>query len=263
MEEETTVPEGRDFLQLIWDQEDECEIDTDSRLSELGKKAPKCLEYLGTVLSHLDRMSSCWWGCRGGDHRIEYLCGRATSNARASLRLVRFGFYDEVLVLSRGLGEIANLMQLFVCDPGSFNEWKNASPTIIRKEFSPVKVRVKIESTTLSPIINKDRYGLLSERATHVHPETTPQMHNVYEQPVAGAKLQDAGILICMNELALPICIIALYSAKLLNIENTISMHIMLSARRLAEQLGGINITTIDEYLKMLVCIQLLSKMQR
>ena len=94
--EQAAVPEGLSFLNLVWDQEDSCETETDSRIPNMGVKAPKCLEHIGTVLSLLDRMASCWWVCRGGDHLIEYLCGRVASNARAALRLLRFGFYDEL-----------------------------------------------------------------------------------------------------------------------------------------------------------------------
>ena len=242
------VPEGHRFLQLIWSLEDECQSETDRRLPGLGKKAPECLKQIGTVLSLMDRMASCWWVCREGDHRIEYLCGRAASSARAVLRLIRLGFYDEALVLSRGLGEIANLMQLFCYDTNALDEWKNASPKKIRTDFSPVKVRLRIESASMSPAIKEGRYKLLSERAAHVHPGTTPQSHNILGMPVAGAQLQDAGILVCLNELALPLCIITTFGAKLLALDIETAKYIFSSARTLAEQIGGANITDIDDY---------------
>ena len=248
MDIDADVPEGHRFLQLIWSHEDECQSQTDSQIPELGKKAPECLKQIGTVLSLMDRMASCWWVCREGDHRIEYLCGRAASSARAVLRLIRLGFYDEALVLSRGLGEIANLMQLFCCDADALDEWKNSSPTEIRRDFSPVKVRLRIETVSASPAITEDRYRLLSERAAHVHPGTTPQSHNILGIPVAGAQLQVEGILVCLNELALPLCIIATFGAKLLALEKETANYIFSSARILAEQLGGATITEIDEY---------------
>lgn len=242
------VPEGHRFLEFIWSLEDECQSQTDRQLPDLGKRAPECLKQIGTVLSLMDRMASCWWVCREDDHRIEYLCGRAASTARAVLRLIRLGFYDEALVLSRGLGEIANLMQLFCCDADALDQWKNASPTQIRREFSPVKVRLRLESISMSPAIKEDRYRLLSERAAHVHPGTTPQSHNILGMPIAGAQLQDAGILVCLNELALPLCIIATFGTTLLSLEKETAKYIFSSARNLAEQIGGANITEIDEY---------------
>ncbi len=248
MDIDADVPEGNRFLQLVWSLEDECQAQTDRRICDLGKKAPECLKQLGTLLSLMDRMASCWWVCRKGDHRIEYLCGRATSNARAALRLVRFGFYDEVLVLSRGLGEIANLMQLFCRDADALDEWKNASPAKIRGDFSPVKVRRRIENLLMSPVIGKDRYRRLSERAAHVHPGTTPQSHNILGRPSTGSQLQDAGILVCLNELALPLCIIVAFGAKLLALNKETEKYIFSSARTLAEQIGDASITKIDEY---------------
>ena len=242
------VPEGHRFLKLVWSLEDECQTQTDCRLPDLGKKAPECLKQIGTALSLMDRMASCWWVYREGDHRIEYLCGRSASSARAVLRLIRLGFYDEALVLSRGLGEIANLMQLFCSDADALDEWKGASPTKIRKDFSPVKVRLRIETVSMSPAIKEDRYRLLSERAAHVHPGTTPQSHNTLGMPVAGAQLQDAGILVCLNELALPLCIIATFGAKLLDLDNETTKYIFSSAKALAEQIGGADITSIDEH---------------
>ena len=208
------------------------------------------MKHIGTMLSLLDRMASCWWGCKKGDHRIERLCGRAASNSRAILRLIRFGFYDEALALSRGLGETANLMQLFQSDDQALNEWKRASPREIRIKFSTFHVRRRLEIVKKSPCIKEDRYRLLSERAVHVHPGTTPQCYNALGVPVAGAMPQDSRILVCLNEVALPLCIIAPFGAGVLDLEKEAKRNIILSARALAEQLGGAGITTIDEILQ-------------
>src|SRR5262245_48629772 len=126
-ESDTSVPEGAAFLKLVWDQEDACQRETDTRLPGMGNRAPACFEQIGTVLSLLDRMASCWWACQGGDHIVEYLCGRVASTGRAALRLMRLGFYDESLVLSRGIGEIANLFLLFKEEPRALEEWKVSS----------------------------------------------------------------------------------------------------------------------------------------
>lgn len=252
-DKEAYAPEQDQFLQLIWSQEDECEIHTDRRMNGLGKKTPECLKQIGTVLSLMDRMASCWWGCPNGDHRIEHLCGRAASSGRATLRLIRFGSYDEALVLSRSLGEIANLMQLFFCDDQALNEWKSASPEEARKKFSPVEVRVRLEHLAQSPCIKKDRYRLLSERSAHVHPGTIPQRYNILGIPVAGAMPQDAGILVCLNELALPLCIIATCGASKLELERETTRYIISSARALADQLGAADITSIDDFLKSIL----------
>lgn len=252
MKDDVEIPEGEDYLQFLWSLEDKCQLQTDRRMPELGKKAPECWKHLGTVLSLLDRMASCWWKCRGGDHKIEYLCGRAASSAGAVVRLIRHGYYDEALVLSRGLGEIANLMHLFSIDARSLDEWTNAAPLTVRREFSPVKVRRRLESLSTTPLIKEDRYSLLSTRAVHVHPDTTPQNHNVLGIPVLGAQLQDEGILVCVNEIALPLGIITTFGAVLLELERELVVRIVSSARDLAEQLGAANITEIDRYFERL-----------
>jgi len=110
-------PEGSDFLKLVSQQEDACEARTASALPRLGKLAPACYRNLGTVLSLLDRAASCYWGCRGGDHVVEYIAGRSCSSARAARRLFEFGYYDESLSINRSIGEIANLLLLFNFDP--------------------------------------------------------------------------------------------------------------------------------------------------
>ena len=203
----------------------------------LGKKAPSCLEHLGTVLSLLDRIASCWWICRKGDHLIEYLCGRATSNARAAVRLLRFGFYDESLLLSRAIGETANLLQLFHQDANALELWKESSRRDRMREFKPAKVRQRLENLQTSPVINEERYRLLSERAAHVHPETKPQSHNILGIPAPGANLQEAGLLVCLNELAGPLSMTAFFGVLLLDLEKDIKKRVI-----------SVAITTIDDY---------------
>ena len=248
LNEESDVPEGLAFLKSVWKFEDTCEAKSDERITALGKKAPACLEHIGTVLSLLDRVSSCWWGCQKGDHRIEYICGRVTSNARATLRLLRFGFYDEALVLCRGVGETANLFQLFTADADSLKDWKESSPQRIRQEFSAVKVRLRLEELSIAPIIGEKHYKVLSARAAHVHPETKPQSHNIWGIPIAGAFLQDEGLLVCLNELAWPLSLTAACGAAVLGLEKGITKRIALASLNLIEQTGGLKITDIENY---------------
>ena len=247
MIKDTYIPEGERFLEFVWAQEDECEAQTDSRIPSLGRKAPACLKHLGAVLSLLDRMASCWWMCHQGKHRIEYLCGRSASNARVVLRLLRFGFYDEALVLCRGLGEVANLMQLFVYDRKAFDEWENLSPQQIRREFTPVKVRLRLESLSMSPAIDEECYRLLSERAAHVHPGTRPQSYNILGVPFVGARIQDEGILVCLNELAVPLSLITAFGANVLKLDQATTKRIISCSRTLAEQIGGVTLSEIED----------------
>lgn len=209
MSSETTtdpqqVPEGAQFLRLVWEHEDSCEMQTDAQLPKLGVKAPACVEHIGTVLSLVDRMASCWWKCREGDHLVEYLCGRVASSTRAALRLIRFGFYDEALSLCRSIGEVANLLCLFNEDAAAFEAWMTSSRDTRLREFSPKRIRTRLEGLPARPPIDQERYRLLSELAAHVHPETKPQSHNLLGVPMAGAAFQEQGLLVCVNELAIP-----------------------------------------------------------
>src|SRR3954471_13451903 len=116
---EQKVPEGLEFLRAVSEMEDACEKLTGELLSQMGIKAPKCVEKLGTILSLADRVGSCFWHCPGDSndaHGIPYIAARASSFGRAALRLGQLGFYDESLTLVRSLGEIANLLMLFYLD---------------------------------------------------------------------------------------------------------------------------------------------------
>jgi hypothetical protein len=114
-----------EFFAPSWAAESECERVTDETLPKLGKKAPLTLPSIERVLVYLDAISSCFFGCPGGDHAVERLLFRSCNRARASIRLLRMGFYDESLMISRAVGETANLMLLFTCHPTAMQDWKN------------------------------------------------------------------------------------------------------------------------------------------
>ena len=248
MKHETDIPEGLDFLELVWHQEEKCQSKTDERLPNLGTKASVIMTHLGTVMSLLDRMASCWWVCRGGDHRIEYLCGRAVNNARAAVRLFRFGLYDESLVLCRAIGETANLLQLFTVDRSAFDEWREATERKIRRDFAPYKVRIRLEELSHSAAISQERYALLSSSATHVGPHSVPQSHNILNVPFAYSKLQVEGLLICVNELAAPLAVVAALGSVLLELDSDTRSRILDCARTLVDHIGGANIIGIKEF---------------
>ncbi len=248
LNDDARVPEALDFLELVGEQEDSCEAETDELLTTLGKKAPACLEQIGTALSLLDRLASCWWGCRRGDHVIEYLCGRVASNARAALRLMRFGFYDESLLLCRAMGETANMLELFAMDNGAYEEWRAASRAYRMSAFSPVKIRLQLEALDELPIIAEERYRALSERSAHVQPETKPQSHNILGLPGSGAVLQEEGVLVCLNEIAIPLAATVIFGTAKLGVNPETRAKTMAGAMALAEQIGSATVTSIDDY---------------
>ena len=115
-------------------------------------------------------------------------------------------------------------------------------------KFGLRKVRCRLLSLKTLPVINEKRYSLLCERVAHVNPETKPQSHNILGVPAAGAILQGEGLLVCLNELALPLSMTAFFGVILLDLENDIKKRIFSAARSLMEQIGRPSITEIDDY---------------
>ena len=75
--------------------------------------------------------------------------GRAASNARAALLLIRAGYYDEALGVVRQIGELVNLLWLFMNSNESLLEWRNANENVRRRSFSAVRVRERLEDAKL------------------------------------------------------------------------------------------------------------------
>jgi hypothetical protein len=242
------IPRGKAFLKLVAAVEDANAAKTDKLLPKMGKKALVCYREIGTILSLLDQMASCGWVCRGGDHLIEYMCGRAASFGRASLRLIRMGFYDEALGLIRTIAEIANLLALFQLEPSSFSDWKSLSEKQRKQQFSPVRVRIRLEPIAQGAYVDEVDYGLLSGRSTHANPNTRPQSYNVFNVPSAGPLLQREGLLICLNELAAALILIMLFGTQLLAYKKPLRLRLLKAGRKLAEQVGGARLSELDNY---------------
>jgi len=245
-------PEGGDFLRLVRRLADACARHTDDRVLHMGKKAPRTLEQLGTVLSILERVGSCWWGCRGGDHVPEYLVARCCSSAFAALTLAQHGFYDEALSLARNLGELANLMFLFAFDDTKFKTWKHADENARLRSFSPVKVRLTLQNAQIPIPIEQDHYQRLSGVATHASPSGRPQLHNPTGRPSLGGLFQDAGFLVCLNEIAYVVGIIATSTVRLADVSRDRRRMLKREAVALIRSIGGIGIREERDVLEKL-----------
>jgi hypothetical protein len=195
-------PEGTSFLDLVWRAEDTCVRETRERLPRRGRKAPECHARLGDLLSLLYRAACCFHGCSGGDHFTERIAGRVVSHALGSYRLLFSGYYDESLELSRNLGEVANLLWLFLHRPAQRERWHQSDKKTRMRDFSPVRIRLALEGAGLPVPIDETRYAALCEVAVHAGPSTTPQTHNPLGVPTLGAVFQEAGFLVSLNELA-------------------------------------------------------------
>lgn len=241
------IPLGLDFLSLLRQQERECESTVDQWLPDAGEKAPKAIEALGTALSYLDRIASCWWGCDGGDHQRERVVGRAVSNTRAALLLLRSGYYDEALGMARQIGEIANLLLLFISDDGAFREWADLSDQERRRSFRAVRVRERLEAAGSGMAMDEDLYRKLSGVSIHADPNTVPQGHNVFLIPTMGAVFQEEGTLICLNHLAHLVAFVLVYASTMLDTRSDREA-VLRAAQSLIESMGAASIESIEDY---------------
>ena len=247
VEEKIRVPLGSDFLTFIRDHERRCEMHFDEWLPSAGIRAPKTTDALGTALSYLDRIASCWWGCRNGLHIEERLLGKSVSNSSASLQLLRSGYYDEALGLIRQIGETTNLLCLFMQSSELQEKWKDASAEVIRQEFSPVKVRLKLEELPLPLPMDYDTYKLLSGQSVHANPSTTPQSHNPFNLPTLGSYFQEAGALLSLNHLAGLVGWLLWIAVTLIK-PPTDQRAIIDASVTLLRSIGGFNLNSAQEY---------------
>ncbi len=240
MSNECDVPSGRAFLDLIWKHDEQIQAQTDARIQSFGKKAPRCFEAIGTTLSHLDRISSCFYKCHGGDHLVEYLLGRIVGLSRATIRLMRFGHYDEALSMVRTIGEMANLLQLFALSSQDFSEWKNSSKSDRISRYGPASVRRRLETLGEPARLDRDWYSSLCEWSAHPTPKTKPNAFNPYGIPVGAPRVQDVGILVCINELGRALCYVVVPAVSLIPLERGQRLAALKESRSLAENLGGV-----------------------
>jgi hypothetical protein len=241
------IPEGGAFFTLTSTLEQRCAAETDLALHRAGEKAPRCFSELGTVLSLLDRLSSCWWGCRGGDHVPEHLVGRALGDLRSAVQLFRFGYYDESLALTRNAGEVVNLLQLFASDSSALDEWK-ALPSRERwTRYKPSAVRAKLARSD-QVLISAERYARLSEVATHVTPNTRPQAHNPFGIPSQAPVFQPPGMLLALNEAAVATALLMIPATALIDHGRARRLELLHAGRRLGENIGRADILEIQDW---------------
>jgi hypothetical protein len=197
---------------------------------------------LGVTLALLDCAASCWWGCAKGDHRLEYLIGRTANSAYAAISGARRGYYDQALSGARTLGEIANLLSLFVADPTQLETWKTIDERQRRREFSAVKVRLALERLNAPVPVDEKRYAMLSGYSIHADPNSMPQAHNPVGRAITAPAYQEGGLFLALNEIALPVAFAALLVPNLLKYEDKLKTVFQDTAQILIEGIGGVNV---------------------
>lgn len=234
---------GPMFLNYVRDLEEECKTLSLSQINRMGEKLPQCYEVLGMTLALIDSSASCHWGCHTPDHKLEYLIGRAANSGYSALNLALNGYYDQSLSIARTIGEIANLLSLFQLDNGSIEAWKAATERTRKTQFSPFKVRMRIEELDGVIPVDQHRYGQLSLYSIHASPDALPQAHNKHGQPITFPKFQPAGLITCLNEISLPIAFTTLFTGILLDYPDTPKQTFMEISRALIKSIGGIQVT--------------------
>jgi hypothetical protein len=158
---DSVVPEGREWLLALQTRIlGACVASTDHFITS-DRATSEQVDYLGTVLSLLDRLSSCYWGCHSGDHTKEYLLGRACTSTSAAWIMVQHGHYDAALGIARDIGEIANLLMLFGAEPNAFTQWKDSDDRARMRNFKPSEVRKRLEQLNVPVPVGKDIYKVL------------------------------------------------------------------------------------------------------
>ena len=111
----------------------------------------------------------------------------------AAYDLCRAGLYDEAFNQIRSLGELANILALYLYDRKSFDQWMEASDDERLRKFKPVQIRILIEKAGGMILVDKKAYAELCELATHISPKTVPNRHSEDLRPRVGGGFQSAG----------------------------------------------------------------------
>ena len=243
-------PSERDFLEFQEAAVDLASQSTDEFTSQSGEKLPASLNGLGAVLSLLYRAACCAWGCKGGDHQLEWLTGRVVNQGASAYRVIRAGYYDEALMLIRGIGELANLLWLFKAQPSEVEAWKISDRKQRMNNFGPGPVRKRLTKLEgIGPPISDERYRRLCEIGTHPVPGFAPGHFTGTGRPILGATLQPVGVFVCVTELSFAVAMCGVALAKLLLLEKTLADEIAQKSLALIRSLGAFTVLNYEELL--------------
>ncbi len=180
------------MFEMLEKYEKECEITTTNFIQEKAKYEAAWRDFQN-LFRHLYLFSCCHWGCHGKEHEIEYLAGKTVTNASVAKRAIFHGYYDESLALIRNIGEIANLVNLFLSDDKKYREWIDASDKTRMREFRPAGIREMLKTNEVLVPFEDDHYRFLCEAAVHPVPHRSPNTYSHNGQPVLGLVFQEKG----------------------------------------------------------------------
>ena len=199
MKTRVTIPSGLDHLRMLAD----LEAITYRESSENLAESVMDRRMIGTAMSALYQAATCYRKCHKGPHVLEALCGRMYNLAVGAYVLALRGLYDEALNLTRGIGEVSNLIALSVVDKKALKEWLSSDKKTRLRKFRPSEVRKALERQEPALLLaNEDWYARFCETYTHVTPQTKPNMHNAGGRGFAGGVYQPEGLKRTLGELA-------------------------------------------------------------
>lgn len=163
---------------------------------------------------------------------------------------MRAAYYDESLTLTRGVGEIANLLWLFKDDDDSLDRWRCASRRERLQDFGPAAVRRCLENTGGVIPVDQERYQRLCEVGTHPIPGSAPGHYSGTGRPVLGVLLQPVGVYVAVTELCYSTAMSAVAAAGLLGLDAEKKTQIVRTSVDLIHSLGSFSVLNYEELLQ-------------
>ncbi|REG90435.1 hypothetical protein [Flavobacterium aquicola] len=245
----SSFPKGEEYFSWLFSKDDMKENMTMEIYEKDEKfKSLETLKILPDILETIYNVSTCYYGCTGGAHIIEYITGRGYNLGISAFKILRLGFYDEALSLIRSISEINNLFSLFGIDEKAKQNWYDMNEKERIREFSPAKVREKMSKTVLEAPISREYYSKLCEVGVHVNPTTKPQGKNHVEKAMIGGFVTKELSIAVLNDLAFNLVWLAILALR-----NSVSQETFLievsKIQPHFSKIGDLNIETIDQYM--------------
>lgn len=253
-EAHANFPLGSEFLELQRSAFEAAAEFTDAFSKTSGEKLPASVHGYGTVLSLMYRVACCAWGCQGGDHQLEWLVGRVVNQAYAAYHLIQCASYDEALMLTRGVGEIANLLWLFQQDSSEQAAWASATRRARLTDYGPMGIRKKLEKFQgMGPPIDEKRYQRLCEIGTHPVPGLAPSHYTGTGRPILSGAVQHVAIYVCTTELAYAVAMCGVPTSAIVMMHQSARQQLFDASMKLVRTLGSFTILNYEELLQKIL----------
>ena len=206
-----------DLIHIIQHVEKKCESATNAYI-ESHSSVFQEVQSFDNLYQQLYLFATCYWGCHGREHIFEYLAGKCVSTIIVAKRALYQGYYDEALLLTRTLAEIANLLNLFWVKPDQIRRWADSDESARIRDFGPAAVRRALEKAEWIIPFGQMEYKRLCD-TVHPVPNIGPNAHQNESQPVLGGIFQEKGFKLVYRELAYGLVFVCGPTAKLALIE--------------------------------------------